>query len=267
MNRERDKKLIQVFLDCYNTLGGTDYRVDSYPDEETRNSKSVDAVCVDSRGKTLALEHTRLEAFPGEMSDSARFLEVMGQYDKDPALVQPGFQTAASIPVESIPTGIRWETLSNDIGVFLRNCVPLREGTYTFVQGRVSIPITITKLETPMLPGSFLVERTWPGKSNEATIEKCLTEKLPKLESAVADVKILLLEQPGIAGSASQDLIKYGQKWGRPKWLPDEIWLLRTAALETERYVHVSEQHPLVNKRMASWKDGQVTPRVLQFSA
>ena len=45
MNRERDKKLIQVFLDCYNTLGGTDYRVDSYPDEETRYSKSVDALC------------------------------------------------------------------------------------------------------------------------------------------------------------------------------------------------------------------------------
>jgi|SRR6516162_9986449 hypothetical protein len=138
MNRERDKKLIQVFVDCYNTLGGTDYRVDSYPDEETRNSKNIDALCVDSRRKTLALEHTRLEAFPGEMTDTARFLEVTGQYDKDPALVQPGFQTAASIPVGSIPTGIRWETLSNDIGVFLRNCLPLREGTYTFVQGRVS---------------------------------------------------------------------------------------------------------------------------------
>ena len=118
-------------------------------------------------------------------------------------------------------------------------------------------------MEIPTLPGSFLVERTWPGESNEATIEKCFTEKLPKLESAVADVKILLLEQPGIAGSASQDLIKYGQKWGRPKWLPDEIWLLRSVALETEAYVHVSEQHPVVNNRMASWKDGLVTPRVL----
>jgi hypothetical protein len=112
-----------------------------------------------------------------------------------------------------------------------------------------------------------LIERTWPGMSNEPTIEKCLAEKLPKLDSAVADVKVLLLEQPGIAGSASQDLINYGQKWGRPKWLPDEIWLLRTAALETERYVHVSELHPLVNNRMVSWKDGQLTPRVLQVSA
>lgn len=57
------------------------------------------------------------------------------------------------------------------------------------------------------------------------------------------------------------------KKWGRPKWLPDEIWLLRTAALEAEQYVHVSEQHPLVNNRMASWKNGQVTPKVLEVSA
>jgi hypothetical protein len=263
MNRERDKRVIQVFLDCYNTVGGTDYRVRSYPDEETRNSKRVDALCVNSHGKTLALEHTRLEAFPGEMSDTARFMAVMGQYDKDPALVEAGFHTAASIPVASIANGIHWETLSNDIGVFLRNCFPFRNGTYTFVQGHLSIPLTITKLATPTMPGSFLVERTWPGKSNEATIEKCFAEKLPKLECAVADVKILLLEQPGIAAAASQDLINYGEKPRHPKWLPDEIWLLRTAALETERYVHVSEQHPIVNNRMASWKNGQVTLRVL----
>jgi len=201
------------------------------------------------------------------MNDGFRFLEVMGQLERDPTLTEAGFQTCACIPVDSIPTRIKWETLGKDIGAFLRGRFPLREGTYIFSQTKVSLPISITKLPVPGLPGSFLVERTWPGKSNDPTIEKCLADKLPKLEGAVADVKVLLLEQPGIAGSVSQDLINYGQERGRPSWLPNEIWLMRTAALENEQYVHVSELHPVVNYRMAAWKDGEVTTRPLQASA
>jgi hypothetical protein len=54
------------------------------------------------------------------------------------------------------------------------------------------------------------------------------------------------------------DLFDYAQDKGRPEWLPDGIWLARTAGLDTERYAHVSELHPLVMKK-ANWKDGQVS--------
>lgn len=68
MKRDRDKEVIQIFLDCYNTVAKDDFRVQSYPDEENRKTKSVDVLCENSNRKTLAIEHTRIEGFPGEMA-------------------------------------------------------------------------------------------------------------------------------------------------------------------------------------------------------
>jgi len=49
--------------------------------------------------QTLGLEHTRVEAFPGEMTDNARFMDVLGNLEKDPDLAEVGIQTSASIEV------------------------------------------------------------------------------------------------------------------------------------------------------------------------
>jgi len=49
-------------------------------------------------------------------------------------------------------------------------------------------------------PGSFLIWRHWPGKSNDMTVEKAL-QKFSKLKASNADLNILLLEQNSVAGS------------------------------------------------------------------
>ena len=73
---------MQVWLECYNHLNRATYRVDSYPDEDDRTLEAIDALCRDSGGCTLRVEHTRIEAFPGEMIDNARFMEVLGRLEK-----------------------------------------------------------------------------------------------------------------------------------------------------------------------------------------
>ncbi len=111
---------MQIWLDCYNYLNAATYRVDASPDEDDRTAEGIDALCNDFGGNTLGLEHTRIEAFPGEMNDNARFMEVLGPLEKCPQLAQAGFQTTASIAVGSIPKGIAWKDLSHDLETFLK---------------------------------------------------------------------------------------------------------------------------------------------------
>ena len=262
MIRDADKKTIGIWLECFNGIRGTTFRVESYPDESDRNAASIDAMCKDSSGKMLGVEHTRIEAFPGEMTDNARFMEVLGALEKNPSLAEVGFMTTASIAVGSIPKGISWTTLSRDVVTFLQQkSFGLGKGmhTLTFMQGEFSFPVRIEKMpHLPFQPGVFLVARHWPGKSNNETLKKAFEEKLPKLKAAHADNKILLLEQNSVAGSVLSDVGSYVKSQGLPTWLPDEIWVLWTAALETEQFMHVSQIHPMTNKK-ASWKSGSVT--------
>jgi hypothetical protein len=44
MKRDADRKAIGIWLECYNNLNGTDFHVDSYPDEDNRNIKSITTV-------------------------------------------------------------------------------------------------------------------------------------------------------------------------------------------------------------------------------
>lgn len=265
MKRDNDKRAIGIWVDCYNNLRETDYRVDSYPDEHDRNTESIDALCKDSQGKTLGLEHTRIEAFPGEMTDNARFMEVLGRLEKDPSLAEVGVQTSASIEVGAIPNRIAWNTLSTDLAAFVRQNVfgfGLGSHPLIFVQGAVSIPLRIDKRPyLPDRPGSFLVARNWPGISNEPIVRKAFEEKLPKLKVSNANKKIFLLEQNSVAGAVWSDVHKYFEAQGLPAWMPDEIWMLWTAALETEKYMHVAELHPNLRNLKADWSNGTITTK------
>jgi hypothetical protein len=263
MKRDDDKRAIGIWLECYNNLSGTSFGVDSYPDEHDRNTESIDALCKDSQGRTLGLEHTRIEAFPGEMTDNARFMEVLGRLEKDPRLAEIGVQTSVSIEVGAIPKGISWNTLATDLAAFLMQRVSglgLGFHTLVFVQGSVSIPLRIDRrIYLTGQPGSFLVARNWPGKSNESTVRKAFEEKLPKLKASSAGRKILLLEQNSVAGAVWSDVTKFFAAHGLPAWMPDEMWMLWTGALETEKYMHVAQLYPNISNLKADWSDGTIT--------
>lgn len=212
MKRDGDKRAIGIWLDCYNNLNRTGFKIHSYPDERDRNTESIDVLCEDSFGKTLGIEQHASRSISGEMTDNARFMEVLGRFEKDPNLAEVGIMTKASIEVGIIPTGISWKTLSSDLAAFLKQHVfglGLGSHTLVFVQGSVSISLSIEKrLHLSGQPGSFLVARIGPGKSNEPTLRKAFEEKLPKLKATTADSKVLLLEQNSVAGAVSSDVAK-----------------------------------------------------------
>ena len=92
MRRDDDKKAIGIWLNCYNQLSGANYWADSYPDELDRTTESIDALCKNSERRTLGLEHTRIEAFLGEMTDNARFMEVLGKLENIPVSLKSAYR-------------------------------------------------------------------------------------------------------------------------------------------------------------------------------
>ncbi len=90
-------------------------------------------------------------------------------------------------------------------------------------------------------------------------MQKAFDTKLPKLKAATARLKILLLEQNSVAGSVSSDVATFLSQKNQPDWMPDEIWLLWTGALETEHYVHVAQLYPRLQAIKANWKNGKIS--------
>jgi len=69
-----------------------------------------------------------------------------------------------------------------------------------------------------------------------------------------------LLEQNSVAGDVSSDVHKYFASQGLPAWMPCEMWLLMTSALETEKFMHVHELYPNLFDRIAGWRNGEIIP-------
>ena len=97
-----------------------------------------------------------------------------------------------------------------------------------------------------------------PGKAGGSPF--AFRDKLPKLASAKADVRILLFEQDSVAGDALTDTRQYLDSGAvRSSEMPDVIWWLITGALETENYAHSELIYPYDPNHLADWKAGVVT--------
>jgi hypothetical protein len=259
----KDKEAIQIWLDCYNHLRSARFVVDSHPDDDS-SAPNVDAICIDSFGVRMAVEHTRIQAFPGEKADNARFEQVLGTLDKHPALIEDGVNTNVSIEVGSIATGISWKQVNSELLQFLTRQLA------TLPVGRVMLPFSSSGFQTTLAidrsarkdgqPGYFTVSRFWPDLSNEKVVQKAFTDKLPKLLVSSAKLKILLFEQDSVAGYAPSDVMEYLASGAiTPAEMPDEIWWLMTAALETENYAHAATLYPEDRYDRADWKNSFVT--------
>jgi hypothetical protein len=59
-----DKDVIHHWLRLHDRLKSETYQVESWPDDDS-SKKNVDALCRDAEGRTLAIEHTLIEPYPG----------------------------------------------------------------------------------------------------------------------------------------------------------------------------------------------------------
>jgi hypothetical protein len=235
-----DKTVIESWLQAYNKLFGVDYKVIEHPDGKERTRKAIDALCEDSSGNRLAIEHTLIQPFVDEKGDSARFLRTLASLEDNPDLVVQGYTIHASQPVASVPNKVQWTHIRDAQLHGLKTILPsLSEGfsEVTIPVDDFTIPIGIRKMRTPQgQKDGFKTARVWPGDPGSVLILAALKAKVSKLAKYSKDKKILLLEKDAIAGTIESQFEKLPATAEVQSLLGqiDEIWSVNTACLQTE---------------------------------
>jgi len=249
MKKYNDKDRIGFWLRLYNRLEEETYAVESWPDDDS-SKPNIDALCRNTAGQTMAVEHTLIEPYSGNKADIDPFLRTLGALENHPLLKQPGYMIMASQPVGAIPRGIQWVDLPPLMISQLRAVLPsLPEGLHTVkVAGpRWSVELHVSKRRTaPHDPGSFFAARIYPGDPGPELMIAALERKIPKLAAARADKKILLLEKDAVAGTveAQFDLLPDEPRIEALLNSIDQIWTVNTAALESEDVIFTNQIYP-----------------------
>ena len=195
----REDAIIELFVSAYEDNAWKDSCIKWL---DKLNDGAVDAFVTRPDGKTLAIEHTLIEPFVGEREDlerSKRFQRI----EDDPALRQIDRIVNIDVPRGALPKGTPWNAIVTCVQRWLQANLPqLREGEEFHdcpIKGPgIAKPFTmklyIDVIHSKGFVGGPLIRR-WGSTNVDATVEKALTAKLPKLAETPADVRILLLER------------------------------------------------------------------------
>ena len=235
-----EKNVITRFVDNLNQALDSAYAVAEWPDDTNRSSKDVDAIAVDPAGKRLAIEHTLLQPFEGERYDTNAFLRTIARLDKSPDLVLDGFNVTLSVNVGAVRPGFPWDKVVPAVKEwYLANRASMPVGRTTHAVPGLPAPfqVVVGKSATTGTP-HFHVAREMPTDSLPQIVDKALSDKVPKLGAARADVKILLMEVGSLAtdfGAAAELIEQLKHKYPGLAVI-DSVWTINTVALEDEDY-------------------------------
>jgi hypothetical protein len=246
-----DKDVIELWLRLYNWLMGYSYVVDDWPDNDS-SKPNIDALCRDSKGRTIALEHTLLQPFEIEKQDNQRFMATLGALENEASLLESGFVYHALQSVDSIPTGIAWADVKKAMLDRFQSVLPsLALGSHNVRVdvGDWSCNVTVRKRQDAGdAAGKFQTMRRWPGDPSPDFIIGTLKKKIPKLAAASANMKILLLEKDTAPGTIESQLEKVLHLQEVKALLEsiDPIWSVNTLCLQAEDALFTNQAYPLL---------------------
>ena len=195
----REDAIIERFVSAYQECAWKESRID-WLDRTTDGA--VDALVTRQDGTTLAIEHTLIEPFVGDRQDFERS-KIFQSIERDPALRQVDRVVSVDVPRGALPMGEARSAIVTCMQRWLRSNLPqLAEGSgcqECAVEGHgITKPFVmnlyIKIIRSKGFVGGPLIRR-WGETNVEATVEKALNAKLPKLVATPADVRILLLER------------------------------------------------------------------------
>jgi hypothetical protein len=202
---ERDDiELVKMFLSQFRDSDEKTYTLKTRPDVEDRGAKAVEAIAVADNGRTLAVEHTYIQAFEGQRADDVPFLTVFEQFRKDPSLKLPNRFIDVLVPAFAIQKGVNWEDVAKTVRQWFVNTANKfptdGETKYSVPDCGFELNVMVQTFELPETHGVLVVGRILPGGDPfDAVLDKALAQKLPKLIATVANKHILLLEDGGTA--------------------------------------------------------------------
>lgn len=194
----RDERLIDLFLRGYRDRAGNSYRLVERPDRIERDRPAIDCIAESERGDRLAIEHTLVEPFEGQMADDQPFLAVFEPLHHSGELTIPNRLINILVPVGAIPKGMDWKQVRQGVTEWFRGTrltIPVGESDHKIPRLGFDLTAHVEVMEVPDSPGVLIVGRIRPkDKLFRDVLRKALAAKLPKLLVAHASHRILLVE-------------------------------------------------------------------------
>lgn len=200
---ERDDiELVKMFLSQFKDEEGNSYKLESRPDVAERKAKAVEAIAVTEKGRRLAIEHTYLQPFEGQMRDNVPFLTVFEQFRTDSSLKLPNRFINVLVPAFAVPKGVDWKDVAQKVRAWFvrtRDAIPMDGETQcTIPDVDFELIATVQTFELPETDGVLVVGRILPeGEPFNEVLRMALTAKVPKLVATATDKHVLLLEDGG----------------------------------------------------------------------
>jgi hypothetical protein len=223
--------LIQYVVDFHNAATDGCHLITRCPDQQNRTTADIDAYAEDGRGRPLAIEHTKIDSFPGQRRDSAWFQEALGALETDLEGAFP-FWLGIEVPYENVRAGEDWAAIRSRLRDWLQASawgMPL--GRTTRAIDGVPFAITVSKHDS-LQPGVFLMRHVPPG-DREALLREKMDEALDHKYARLGEYKragavaVVVLESDVIALVSPQDLYAAFvlATHDRPRPDLDEVWL------------------------------------------
>ena len=196
-----DKQIIELFIGGLNRETDSNYNLWCHPDDVNRLEEAVDAIYIDPKGTTIAVEHTLVEMFSGQKRDDIPFNKVFGRLWADKSLAVPGRKVRVITPPFSIPEGVDWNLASQKIDEWfksIRLALPDGKSAHLIPGLGFDLSLTIESMDITKwahhMFGFVEVARILPIDSSREMLRNALARKLPKLVRTIAKMRILLLE-------------------------------------------------------------------------
>jgi hypothetical protein len=195
----RDEQVfIKLFVSAYEKFAWAGSRIDPL-DEQVDGA--IDALITRADGQTMAIEHTLIEPFLGEIRDLARFEPAFHRIKDDKSLAVPHTGIIVYVPVgildghDPATRGVIVEAIHSWIA---NNRLHLREGEHRYqcdVPGRPPITLTVKRNKYGVPQGIVSLGRQQVMNDLDKVIERALQMKLPKLVKTEANRHLLFLER------------------------------------------------------------------------
>ncbi len=227
-----------------------------YPDKEKRNSApSVDRI-IECPGLEIVLEHTLIESYPEQISDSKRVDKLLGplRTKLTGQLPKPGHYEL-SIDVGAVKGAKDTKNIQTALIKWIKEKAPiLRVGSpnvspsHYIREEPLGVPFQVTLYRWPRRDGEFWISVNAPEdlkKQKRHRIRKALDDKCPKLYNTKGNVRIsiLLLESDDMFLANCCDTAKAlaNELKGRDD-APDEVYLVDTEIVMKEWVVWVLKE-------------------------
>ncbi len=200
--RRSENEIIRLFVSAYENDAWKDATL-TFPDEV--EDGAIDGYAERSDGAALAIEHTVVEPFVGDIADQSEMLSLFPLIEHDRSLLVPGICIRLFVPVGAFhlqKPPVR-EAIVRAVHDWLRInrlLIPMGDSKHTCsvrgILGKPDVDITLT-LKVVAVPGQgkLHVRRLQVADTFGNVIERMLARKLPKLVKSAAHKRILLLER------------------------------------------------------------------------